>query len=201
MRCSEIFATLLIKNARIKVDSTKEKTIREMVDNFFATIDAINALGRYDNVLSNYYSTIEYSIVKKLGSLIYPSASVVISGTKFTDYLDRAGKAFKFTKDGKGKVLSPAEFVEAQLYIYNVLKRSINTDSDMETVKREEKTIATAEVLNYAINGYVTEMNSLWPIPVTLEFIVDKYLLLPVDDEFIEEWFLENFFNKTLSSN
>lgn len=200
MRCSKNFATLLIKNARIKVDSTKEATIREIVDNFFATIDAMNQLGRYDNVLSNHYSVAEYSIVNALNSFIYPSSVVVISGAKFKDYLDRAGDAFKFTEDGQGRVLSPAEFVEAQLYIYNVLKRSINTDTDMVPVKRDEKTIASAEVDNYAINGYVTQMNSLWPIPVTLEFVVDKYLLLPVDEEFIDEWFLENFFNKTLSS-
>lgn len=200
MRCSERFATLLTKNARIKIDSAKEEVIRKTVDDFFATIDAINELGRFDSILENRYAISEYSIVKPLSTLIYPSAVVVVSGSKYTDYLDRASNAYKFTEDGKGEVLSPAEFIEAQLYIYNIMKRSIAIDNDMSMVKREEKSVSTAEADNYAVNGSVTQMNSLWPIPITIDFIMTKYLLLPVDEEFIDEWFLQNFFNITLSS-
>lgn len=201
MRCSKQFTNLLIKNARIKIDSEKKEEICKTVDDFFATIDAINALGRYETVLSNHYSISEYSIVSKLSSFIYPSAVVVVSGAKHKDYLDRAFNAYKFTEDGKGEVLSPAEFIEAQLYIYNVLKRSIAIDKDMVSIKKEEKVVSSTEEPNFAINGSVTEMNSLWPIPITLDFIITKYLLLPVDDEFIGEWLLTYFFNTTLSSN
>lgn len=197
MRAITNFKQLLNQNIRVKVND-KRLMFKSIVD-LFTTIDAINALLRGEMTLSNNYMITQYEIHKHLESFIYPDSVVIVSGISNEDYLDRDGEFYKFSDDDSGDILTPAEFREAQVYLLSLMK-IYTKDDDFVQVSKSEKILSSAEASNYSVQGKVPCENALWPIPITVTIKKQKYLNVAIDDEFITEWLLNNFFNKVLSS-
>jgi hypothetical protein len=197
MRTVVSFNRILNQNIRVKINN--KDFMLESVDDLFTTIDAINALSRGEMTLSNNYMITQYEIHKYLESFIYPDSVVIVSGISNADYLDRDGEFYEFSDSDSGKILTPAEFREAQVYLLSLM-RVYAKDDDFVQVSRSEKILSEAEASNYSVQGKVPCENTLWPIPITVTIKKPKYLNVAIDDEFITEWLLNNFFNKVLSS-
>lgn len=194
MRCSTIFTDLVSRNAKVKL--ANDADLKKTINDFWFTLDSINGRERDTLVLSNGYRVEDYEILKNFESMVFPGAVTVNPGAKYTDYLDRS---YKFCEEqADAKMLSPNAFKEAIIYILSVMRVTVN-ENDFVALKADERTISTSEAEFYMYKESTTVgVLSQFPIPVILDFVTRRYLMMPVDDEFIKEWMKANVFNKFL---
>lgn len=199
MRCSTIFFNLVTRNAKVRISKEIEDDLKVTNNNFWYTLDCINSRNRDEFILANGENVSRYRIPGFLSSLVFPSALTVTPGLKYTDYLDRG---FKFSEDDvKGTLLSPVAFEEAIIYLFNVDRITLKTE-DFSEIKIEERTISTSEADFYMCNGMTTAVDTTeFPMPVTLDFVTRRYMIMPVDDDFVSEWMKANVFNKLLTKS
>lgn len=195
MRVSTIFCSIIERNKKVKVDAD---TLRTEVQNFFYTIDCINKLGRFDTMLTNGHQVDEYRIHKCFKGFVFPAAVTVGTGNAWEDFLDRDYTLCGEWKDGKEpRLLSPMEFVDTMICIYNVMKVTL-VDSDFEPINRKEQVVQDGSYYQLNRKSVVKDMITVFPIPITQRLIRERYEMTPIDDEYVREYLTENCFNTLL---
>lgn len=195
MRVSTIFCSIIERNKKVKVDAD---TLRMEIQNFFYTIDCINKLGRFDTMLSNGHQVDEYRVHKCFSGFVFPAAVTVGTGNAWEDFLDREYTLVGEWKDGKEpRLLSPMEFVDTMICIYNVMKVTL-VDSDFEPINRKEQVVQDGQFYQLNRKSAVKDMITVFPIPITQRLIRERYEMTPIDDEYVREYLTENCFNTLL---
>lgn len=205
MRVNELFYNLIWNNKRINLNDERQADLKQDVADVFATIDAINQLDRLEDVLGKYQVD-SYQILDAMASFIFPKAVTMMPGPGMKDFRDRG---YRFCTDevlleGESytpQVLTPGAFKEAILNCLSVMKK-VPQDTEFKAVNRTEIVIgASQERFAVQKNGeWVTkaEVQSDFPIPITLDYFQKRVALNAMDDEYLNEWLLYSIINKLL---
>lgn len=120
-----------MNSARVKLFMSKVETLKlvkasleaGLVEKFFATINAASQLGEFDTTL-NGYRLADYELATAFSGVVQPRIVKLLPGYGMLELrkLDTV----------KGELLTPAEFKEVQLIIFNQFKKVPTFETNLE---------------------------------------------------------------------